>query len=408
MYLSTNKLNGKVYIGITTRTLRERIGSHISSSRTSSSHNYYFSNAILKYGPDSFEWEIIDTGFSEDELNEKEIFYIDLYQSYLRENGYNLTYGGDGCRGNAETRARISASNLGKKRSDESKKRMSEVQKERQEEYGPFPQTEQSRKKISDNLKDHPVSDETRLKLSLAQQGQSRHERPVLKLDKEGNVIERFDSIVEASRISGYSFSTIYGVCSGAGNTCGGWVWKYDDERYEEIKKEREEEKKHKKGVLTQKKVPSKKAVFKLDKEGKIVAQYSSMHEAGEQCHISQTLIANVCEGRTKSCGGWGWKYANPEENIAKPLEKIKDLELKEENLSRRTKAARLAGQKSAKVVQQLDLSGNLVEEFPSLYAVGRSYGLLATTVSAACKKGKPYRGFLWRFKNESDRPKND
>lgn len=48
--------------------------------------------AIRKYGEDSFEWSIIDQAYSQEDLDEKEIYWIDYYDSY--RNGYNMTLGG--------------------------------------------------------------------------------------------------------------------------------------------------------------------------------------------------------------------------------------------------------------------------------------------------------------------------
>lgn len=59
-----------------------------------------FHCAIRKYGWDNFDFEIIeeiDESFGRDYLNEREIYFINYYQSLVTQNGYNLTKGGDGC-----------------------------------------------------------------------------------------------------------------------------------------------------------------------------------------------------------------------------------------------------------------------------------------------------------------------
>lgn len=77
IYKYTNKVNGKVYIGRTCRTLKERAG-HNGSYYESCP---YFWRAIKKYGWDSFEGKIIEEGLSDTEAAVKEIFYINLYES---------------------------------------------------------------------------------------------------------------------------------------------------------------------------------------------------------------------------------------------------------------------------------------------------------------------------------------
>ena len=55
----------------------------------------YFARAIRKYGPDNFIIEEIDTAQTKEELNEKEIYWIDFYNSNSPDIGYNMTHGGE-------------------------------------------------------------------------------------------------------------------------------------------------------------------------------------------------------------------------------------------------------------------------------------------------------------------------
>lgn len=92
VYKATNKINNKVYIGITTKTLEHRKSIHKKDSKTK---NTYFYKAIRKHGFDNFKWEVIDTAQSIEELHEKEIAYIKQYESFdNKEKGYNTTSGG--------------------------------------------------------------------------------------------------------------------------------------------------------------------------------------------------------------------------------------------------------------------------------------------------------------------------
>ena len=93
IYKTTNKINNKVYIGQTTQRLEKRISSHIRESKIDK--NRPFLSSINKYGVDSFTFEIIDSANNLDELNDKEIYWIDFYGS-VSPNGYNITGGGQG------------------------------------------------------------------------------------------------------------------------------------------------------------------------------------------------------------------------------------------------------------------------------------------------------------------------
>ena len=89
IYKITNKLNGKIYIGQTMQDVEKRWARHCSPSSIRSAIGF----AIQKYGKDNFLFEVIDTASTIDELNNKEIKYIELFDS-VSPNGYNLTNGG--------------------------------------------------------------------------------------------------------------------------------------------------------------------------------------------------------------------------------------------------------------------------------------------------------------------------
>jgi group I intron endonuclease len=98
VYKYTNKINGKIYIGVTTKTLKERHRQHL----TSLSDGTYFHKAIKKYGIKSFKLEVIDKTETKEELAKLEQHYIKFYNSFAHNensNGYNLTLGGEGLTG---------------------------------------------------------------------------------------------------------------------------------------------------------------------------------------------------------------------------------------------------------------------------------------------------------------------
>jgi len=96
VYKITNRVNGKVYIGKCMGSSRaeDRWSNHKSDAKNGSP--YYFHRAIRKYGPKAFKVEILYTAKTPHELSQMETFFIILHQSHFRENGYNLTLGGDG------------------------------------------------------------------------------------------------------------------------------------------------------------------------------------------------------------------------------------------------------------------------------------------------------------------------
>ena len=93
IYIIKNKINNKVYIGQTTTNYKTRFIQHCKPSCVRTRH-YKLYNAIKKYGKDNFYIELLETNIPIDKLNEKEISYIEEYNSFNK--GYNATKGGDG------------------------------------------------------------------------------------------------------------------------------------------------------------------------------------------------------------------------------------------------------------------------------------------------------------------------
>ena len=91
IYKYTNLINGMVYIGQTRQTLEQRDYKH----QTQLNDNTYFHRAIKKYGRENFSLELVEDNIPLNELDEKEKYYIDYFESfYTTGKGYNLTQGG--------------------------------------------------------------------------------------------------------------------------------------------------------------------------------------------------------------------------------------------------------------------------------------------------------------------------
>lgn len=121
IYKIENLINGKVYIGQSSD-IKTRWSDHKRTAKDSSrnGYNYPLYRAIRKYGFENFKFEIIEECL-EEELNDKEKYYIQLYRSCINfedSNGYNQTLGGDNCnRGinlSEETKQKISKANKGR------------------------------------------------------------------------------------------------------------------------------------------------------------------------------------------------------------------------------------------------------------------------------------------------------
>ena len=87
VYKITNLINNKVYIGITKRNPKVRLNEHFSNK------NDLLYKAKEKYGKENFSLEIIEKDISKDDIDAKERYYIELYNSLVPQ-GYNLSNGG--------------------------------------------------------------------------------------------------------------------------------------------------------------------------------------------------------------------------------------------------------------------------------------------------------------------------
>ena len=215
VYQHKNKINGKVYIGITSQKPEQRWGSQGCNYKSSP----HFYSAIQKYGWDNFEHNILFTDLTKEQACLKEQELIKEYNSMNREFGYNSTSGGDIFTMNEETKQKISQAmirnqnGLGYPCSEEKKEKISNVQKGRK-----F--TEEHKQKLSEAAKNRhvPCSEEKKQILK-----EKSHKKSVYceELDKI------FESVQECSRQLGIPATNISKLCNGRGKTLKGYHLRY-------------------------------------------------------------------------------------------------------------------------------------------------------------------------------------
>lgn len=154
VYLVTNNINGKQYVGQTI-TQHSRHG-----------HGHAMRDAYKKHGFKNFTYDVLVSGIDKDSLflDYAEKFWIQVMDT-LAPNGYNLEAGGKrGKRTNRQT-------NLGKKASPETRAKMTASQKAHWASYDVHPSkgrkhTEEWKKAASERMKKQVQSEETKLKRS--------------------------------------------------------------------------------------------------------------------------------------------------------------------------------------------------------------------------------------------------
>lgn len=106
IYKIENLINGKLYIGQSVQ-IEKRFEQHkkVAFSRKDPNYNNLIYKAIRKYGLDNFKFEIIEEVSEDQDLDEREIYWISHYNSY--KEGYNMTPGGSTLRGEDSPTAKV-------------------------------------------------------------------------------------------------------------------------------------------------------------------------------------------------------------------------------------------------------------------------------------------------------------
>ena len=191
VYCIENKLDGKKYIGITQQTIEDRYIKHLYTAKNIENCQYLH-KAIRKYGKDNFHIYQIDEANTRHELFEKEKYWIQKLDT--KNNGYNLTEGGEGCTGWKASEEQIKANiernlkyyeehpelkeHLSKKAKERWNSLSEEEQKKRKENFLKINRlttgskgkhwklTEETKRKMSLSKKGYTMSDATKQKLS--------------------------------------------------------------------------------------------------------------------------------------------------------------------------------------------------------------------------------------------------
>ena len=209
VYIHTNKINGKMYVGITKRNVEQRW------------HNGYgytacprFDRAIKKYGWKNFEHEIFADCLTQEEAYNMEKLLIVELNLQNPEKGYNIAPGGQGGDMNEETKQKISMSNKGKPKPQSwVEKRIGLKAGEKHPLYGTKASAE-TKAKMSKSHKKYYETHEWLLEPKR---------KPVIQI--ETNTV--FDSIEAAAQALNICRSSISECCAGKRKSAGGFTWMF-------------------------------------------------------------------------------------------------------------------------------------------------------------------------------------
>ena len=228
VYLITNKINNKCYIG---QTISPRVEKRWSGHRRKPQG--LLKCAFEKYGLENFKFETIhevcDAENMRETLDSLEIKEISERNTGA-PNGYNLEKGGTKNKNctNEITRKKMSESHIGKIHTDDTKHKISNSTKG-------VKKKKETCEKISKARIGMKFSEETRHKLSEAFKlrpkrfGSENHSsKKVLQYSKDDVLVSSYSSITEAAKSTSSRSSGISQCCLGNLKTSGGFVWKFD------------------------------------------------------------------------------------------------------------------------------------------------------------------------------------
>lgn len=292
IYKATNIINGKVYVG-KTYNFEKRKREHIYDI----DNDLPFHKALKKYGVDSFKWEIIDYASTDEEIREKEIFWIKELNTCIHSpnsNGYNITLGGEGgVSWNSRPVAQFSLEGvyidtfisvasasilLGLDR-----KTILDAAN------GKYAQGCGYLWKYKDEWDGNSLPSYIK--------PDSKLKKTIIQLDMDGNFIREYESVLEASKILGIGRSNISNCLIGNTRRCGGYQWIYSSDYNPNIDY-------HFRGIQRG------NGILQLDDDFTIINHFANCSEAargiGEETSVHKLIHSRLSDN--KRCRGYFWR----------------------------------------------------------------------------------------------------
>lgn len=110
IYKIENTINGKIYVGQSSN-IEQRWAAHKSPYEQERQKNKPLYQAFKKYGIKNFAFSVIEE-CSLDELDKKEKYWINYYNSLVHKNGYNIRCGGEGNDGENHPRHKLTKEDI--------------------------------------------------------------------------------------------------------------------------------------------------------------------------------------------------------------------------------------------------------------------------------------------------------
>lgn len=255
VYVHTNKINGKKYIGQT-------INGDKPEKRWKRGDGYrtqlFFARAINKYGWDCFEHEVVASNLTKKEADNFESLLINKLKTKDPNYGYNLTDGGEGMSG--------------------------------------FCMTDASKEKRRNSMKKYFNNQEY-----IQRMKDVSPKKEVYQFSPNGDVINFYESTKEAERCTGVHSGSICSCALNKKLSAGGFIWLFKDD-ISNINSRVEKYRKNKLRI---------ESIVQLTLEGVFIAEWDGSADAGRHTGIEYKNINAVCRGKRNKAGGYKWMYSS-------------------------------------------------------------------------------------------------
>ena len=248
VYITTNHVNGKKYIGQKRYDKNNKWKSYLGSG-------IHLKRAINKYGAENFSKEIIEDCETKECLDQREIYWIQYYNAVESDNFYNIASGGDG----GDTKAGYSKEQL--MISEEFRKARIRESLPRGEVSYHAKLTEVQVLEIIERLKNndfttdiakdyqvatgtissirnhqtwlHLTKDIVFDDISYHRKERTRKSKPVVQYDEGGNYIATYDGARIAEKETGIGHKLISAVCNGKKRIAHGYIWRFECDSFD-------------------------------------------------------------------------------------------------------------------------------------------------------------------------------
>lgn len=333
IYITHNMVNGKKYIGQKRIDKKGKWRSYLGSGQT-------LKSAIKKYGTKSFYKDILDVAINENELNSKEIYWIEKYDASNSNDFYNIAYGGFGSRyksGDCDPELLTQIYSLHSKMLQEyyeANKGNYPRATVSEDEVIAIIQRLQNNEPIRHILKDYPnysYSSIERIRThqcwtyltediefedgrELTRRGNCK---PIIQYDLYGHYINRYESAIDACNALGFEHpENIYFAIKqryAKSHKCI-WVLEEDDWVKDVIENTDFLSQnitliKYAENVGLKPISKQRRKVIQYDMNGIILQKYGSIRDAANANDLNESILQKACCGKRKDYGGYIWKY---------------------------------------------------------------------------------------------------